>query len=246
MKIKNYQYKISELRQINLSKNIGFPLLDFESLINYVNYKTFKINGLYLKLLPIKISDLKTLKNSLLKDYSYYAKTSDYIKTQDYFKLDLFKKEFPKEYKNLLGITQQATSDQTSETEKQNLKDYATYKRFLLSLKYTIKIIENSINYYQKELYNKNDFIEYKINTFDIEQFNKGIFTDNIKTLYYFNNIKLQKQKIAKSSFNYMRYTLIQNALKEYSKLENIKKDFDSLISSDLNAFEKQFLNKTI
>lgn len=239
MKIRQYKYKISELKSIELNKNISFPLLNIKSLCYFINYKTFKINGLYLALLPTKIINLKVLKNHLLKMVSYYTQHNKETYEREHIK---FIKDFPQLYEQLKTLLNSDKTDNTSDI----LKDYDKIDNYILQIKDSIKLIEKSINQHQKDLLNKKKFMEYKINSFDLQQLNKHLLTDNIKTNLYFYLIKLKKINVSQTTRIYLSNSLIQTALKEYSDYDIIKNDFDDLIKTDLISFENRFLNKTI
>jgi hypothetical protein len=336
MRIKQYKYKIDKFRSIKLNKNTSFPLLDLKSECYFVNYKTMRINDLYIKLLPFKINDLRILKNQLLKDVSNYNKNIDNIIKTDFYKNDLFKKSFPKEYKSLMMLfsdtvrivlnkhidnleerqfkrlmfkkfkksyslldtehlkfmynNRQLLNDTDTDTDtdklfkfldtefkevktvytievltdteqiqqqqKQFIKDTDIYKRFIQSLKYTIKQIDKSIKHYETDLYNKEMLQDYKVNMFDLSELEKGKVTNNIKTILYFYIIKLKKTKISKKAYDYLngfyydtdtdKTIIIKDILNDYSNYDNIKHDFKELIKNDLINFENRFLYKTV
>lgn len=306
MKIKQYQYKLNDCESIILHKGLSYPINDFLSLCYFVNYKDFKINELYLKLIPIKIQDLKGLKNILINLSKAYTFDVSQITETLFYKQSLFKKEFPKEFNTLLKMfnkdddtpkpikkyrltkaqkqykkilfkkikksftpietenlrklytnyfkpIETETETETEQTEN-ILITTEKFKMFSLHLKDTIKMIEKRIKFYYSEIEHKHLFREYKINPFDLEQLNKGILTDNTKRVYHFYMVKQKRLKISKKAHLYLNSVysddnitiILKDIITEYSKYQNISKDFDSLISDDLITFEKNFLNKTI
>lgn len=104
MKIKQHKHEIDNIKSVILNKNLSYPILDFKSLCYFINYRTHNLNGLYLKLLPTKINDLKVLKNQLLNSVSTYNLNIEEIQQTLYFKNHLFKRDFPKEFKQLFYI----------------------------------------------------------------------------------------------------------------------------------------------
>ena len=163
MKIQHYKFKVDDLKSIELDKNLSFPLMNIKSLCYLINYKTFKINGLYLRLLPYKINDLKLLKNHLLKMVSYYSQNKKDLYETEHIKFIL---DFPTQYEILKGFL---NTDKTKETTE-ILKDFYTFENYIIQIKDTIKTIEKRINHYQKELKNKVMFQEFKINAYDLLQ----------------------------------------------------------------------------
>ena len=243
MKIKQFQFKISELYSIQLNKNLSYPITNIHTLCKFINYKTFKLNSLYLFLIPEKIYKLKELKNQLLKIVYMYKSNTDSITQQDYFKqYTILKNQYPQHFKYFLDI---GYIKELSQEQKKNITQTQQQEYFIESIKYTTEQINKAIEKYKQDLKHNKNYFEYKINPYDLEKLQEHILTNNIKKVLYYYNIKLLKTTISKKSSVYLNNTYTQKVLKNYQKKEIIK-DFDLMLVEDLNSFENFILNRTI
>jgi hypothetical protein len=260
MKLQKYNFKIGKSKQAILNKNVSFPIYDYRALFYYVNYRDITINNKYRFLLPFKISDLKTKKNELLQYREDLRKLNETNFKEE--RINLFEK-LPQVFKSLNLLcdwikTEQKFKKYAYRNQKKIIinkeieiykSDYYRTDYLLQTLKFFIDFLEDKIKFYQTEKERQNDLIDLKINSYDLLQFEKGIITNNINSVFHYYIIKQQKTTISRKTSIYLNSQFIKSILKNYSNMDNkegIKNDFDLIAKNDLIKFETLFLSKMI
>jgi len=232
------KYQISKTFNLNIDNRLKYPIHNLTLLCKLLNYKTYKLNKLYLELLPDKINRLKTLKNFLLHYYKQYQ--INHVEAKQIGLIDILI-----EYSDLLNIN-------TKQLSK---------KAFMESItKYQLKFIDKKIKHYQKELKHKKLYFDYKITQYDLDQLHQNKITYNIKAMFYFYMIALKKQKHTETNrFYYSGYVMTKTQkysireviinyesqlLNQFETNQNI--GFNEIIKPDLESFKNWFLTKTI
>lgn len=242
------QLKNSYLKQLKKTENIYKELTHAKDYKDYIDLRDkldlyIQANKKYKQKINSVVNDrdLKSLKDTgFISNDDYWDIKNKLLNSVKNYKFEDELIRLKKEFDNHKFKPKVITTKKGYKFVKINAK-YSIFENRIIALKSTIKLIEYKIRAYNKDLNQKNNYLEPKINYYDIVLFKKGKISDNIQ--------RFLKFKIRKDNKVSDKHIILKNSkyVKEIKKLE-FKNNFeiDNKITNKLKSFRNYFHSKIL